>query len=67
MSFTLFIKVILHRTLIEIASHEERIALIEELWQRTNRFLLRGTRISFVFIVFTVLYIFQNLKLSTIS
>ena len=32
--------VILHRTLIEIASHEQRLELISTLWNRTNRFLV---------------------------
>jgi len=32
--------VILHRTFIEISSHEERIDLIEKLWKRTNRYLV---------------------------
>jgi hypothetical protein len=29
--------VILHRTLAEMESHEQRVALVEQLWKRTNK------------------------------
>ncbi|GMR51703.1 hypothetical protein PMAYCL1PPCAC_21898, partial [Pristionchus mayeri] len=32
--------VIVHRTMIELASEKERFKLAEELWRRTNRFLI---------------------------
>lgn len=32
--------VILHRTLIEIGSHDQRLELISRLWQRTNKYLV---------------------------
>uniref|UniRef100_A0AC35FRU4 Methyltransferase-like protein 17, mitochondrial n=1 Tax=Panagrolaimus sp. PS1159 TaxID=55785 RepID=A0AC35FRU4_9BILA len=32
--------VIIHRTLIEIGSHEQRLELISRLWQRTNKYLV---------------------------